>query len=72
MSANCQNTSHVAISLAICMKTLLLVAAYLTALSVIQTIQCGPKHYSSGNIVNVKTGFIRNSPVAEEQVSHLS
>jgi len=62
MSANCQNTSHIAI----CMKTLLLVAAYLTMLSVIQTIQCGLKHSSFGNIVNIKIGFIRNSPVEEE------
>jgi len=54
------------------MKTLLLVAAYLTTFSVTQTIQCGLKHYSFGNIVNVKIGFIRNSPVEEVQVSHLS
>jgi len=72
MSAKCQNRSHIARSLAVSMKTLLLVAAYSTTLLVTHTIQSGLKHYSFGNIVNVKTGFIRNLPVEEEQVSHLS
>jgi len=32
------------------MKTLLLVAAYLTTLLVIQTTQCGLKHFSFDNL----------------------